>query len=177
MLETERLFLRPMNKTDVDAIFALRQDAEMMRFIREPQTKLAEAASWINLVSSLWKTEKIGLCAVFDKSTDQLIGWCGLWRLKETGATEVGYAIAKDFQKKGLASEAAARCLEYGFDRLNLDEIVAVARPENLASCRVMEKIGMKFDFTGKFYERDLAHYSISKIVWQKQNRRRTENY
>ena len=161
MLETARLFLRPMNESDVAAIYALRSDAEIMRFIRAPQMNRPDVAAWINLISSLWETEKIGLCAVFDKTSNSLIGWCGLWRLQETGETEVGYAIAKDFQKKGLASEAAAKFLEYGFDRLNLDKIVAVARPENVASCRVMEKIGMKFDGIGKYYDRDLAHYSI----------------
>ncbi len=163
MLETARLFLRPMNEGDTDAIFALRSDAEMMRYIRQPQTSRADVAAWIKLISSLWETEKIGLCAVFDKTSEKLIGWCGLWRLQETGETEVGYAIAADFQKQGLASEAAAKCLEYGFNTLNLEKIVAVARPENLASCRVMEKIGMTFDGIGYYYDRDLAHYSIFK--------------
>jgi len=168
MLETARLFLRPMNESDVDAIFTLRSDAEMMRFIREPQTNRADVAGWIYLVSSLWATDKIGLCAVFDKSSNALIGWCGLWRLRETGETEVGYAIARSFQKKGLASEAAEKCLEYGFDELNLEKIVAVARPENTASCRVMEKIGMNYDGIGRFYDCDLAHYSITRENYKK---------
>ena len=161
MFETARLFLRPLNKDDTDAIFALRRDAELMRFIREPQTKHAEAESWIKLISSLWESEKIGFCAVIDKNSNEFIGWCGLWHLKETGETEVGYAIAENFQKKGFASEAAEKFLEYGFYQLNLEKIVAVARPENKASRRVMEKIGMKYDGIGKYYDRDLAHYSI----------------
>ncbi len=168
MFETARLFLRPMNEGDVDAIFALRSDAEIMRFIRQPQTSRADVAGWVRLVSSLWTTEKIGLCAVSDKSSNQLIGWCGLWRLQETGETEVGYAIAKSFQRKGLASEAAKRCLEYGFDELYFDKIVAVARPENVASCRVMEKIGMTYDGIGRFYDRDLAHYSVRRENFKK---------
>ncbi|MDQ2747507.1 MAG: GNAT family N-acetyltransferase [Acidobacteriota bacterium] len=163
MFETERLFLRPMNDGDVDAIYVLRNDAEMMRYIREPQNSRADVANWVNLVSSRWQTERIGLCAVLDRASNQLIGWCGLWRLPESGEIEVGYAIAVDFQSKGLASEAAARCLKYGFEELNLDKIVAVARPENVASCRVMEKIGMTYDGIGRFYDRDLAHYSILK--------------
>ena len=163
MLETARLLLRPMNDGDADAIFALRSDAEIMRFIRQPQTHRADVNGWINLISSRWTTEKIGLCAVLDKVSNRTIGWCGLWRLAETGETEIGYAIATEFQKKGLASESAARCLEYGFNELNLEKIVAVARPENVASCRVMEKIGMTYDGIGRFYDRDLAHYSITR--------------
>jgi ribosomal-protein-alanine N-acetyltransferase len=162
MLETERLILRRFDENDTDAVFALRSDAEMMRFIRAPQ-KRPESVNWLKLVSSLWETEKIGFCAVIEKASGALIGWCGLWRLKETGETEIGYAIAGGFQGKGLASEAAAAFLAYGFETLKLDKIVAVAAPENAASRRVMEKLGMKFDYNGEFYGRDLVHYSITK--------------
>ena len=163
MLETERLILRKFIENDVEAIFKLRNDAEMMRFIREPQKSKAESARWINLVSSLWESEKIGFCAVVEKKSNKVIGWCGLWKLIETNEIEVGYAIAKEFWKKGFASEAAKAFLYYGFETLNLEKIAAVARPENTASRRVMEKLGMQFDYIGEFYESDLAHHSITK--------------
>lgn len=163
MLETERLSLRPFIEQDTDAIFALRKDAEIMRFIRAPQKHRIDSVNWIKLVSSLWKTDKIGLCAVVEKQSNQLIGWCGLWRLQETGETEIGYAINKNFRRRGFALEAARACLNYGFNKLNLDKIVAVTRPENVASRGVMEKLGMKFDYIGRFYDRDLARYKISK--------------
>lgn len=167
MLETERLILRPFAEKDIEAIFALRQDAEIMRYIREPQKTRAETESWIKLVSSRWKSEKIGFCAVIEKAGENLIGWCGLWRLKETGEIEVGYAVASEFQRKGYATEAAEVCLAYGFEQLNLAKIVAVTRPENSASRRVMEKIGMRYDGLGKFYGAKLAHYSIRKRDWK----------
>lgn len=162
MLETNRLILRPMNKSDIDAVFAMRSDAEIMRFIREPQGR-KEAANWIKLVSGLWETEQIGFCAVVEKQNEKTIGWCGLWRLKETDEIEVGYAIAKDFWGKGFAPEAAEKFLEYGFENLQLEKIVAVARPENAGSRRVMEKLGMKYDYIGEFYAHDLVHYTITK--------------
>jgi RimJ/RimL family protein N-acetyltransferase len=167
MLETERLALRPFVETDTDAVFALRSDGEMMRFIRAPQGR-KEAEGWIRLVSSRWTDEKIGLCAVLEKAAGQLIGWCGLWRLKETREIEIGYAIDKKLWGRGFATEAAAATLEYGFDNLELDKIVAVARPENKGSWRVMEKLGMTFDYTGEFYDRQLVHYSITRSDWQK---------
>lgn len=168
MFETERLILRPMTENDVAAVFALRKDAEIMRFIREPQKSRAEAASWIKLVSSRWESEKIGFCAVIEKESKEFVGWCGLWILKESGAIEVGYAIAQNFQHKGYATEAAEVCLAYGFEQLNLRKIVAVTRPENAASRRVMEKLGMRYDGLGRFYGLDLAHYSIKKNAWKK---------
>ncbi|MGI8470313.1 MAG: GNAT family N-acetyltransferase [Pyrinomonadaceae bacterium] len=162
MFETERLILRKIDGRDAAAIFAMRGDREMMRFIREPQNR-AETDNWIKLVSSRWQSEKIGFCAVVEKSSNEFAGWCGLWRLTETGETEIGYAVAKKFWRRGYATEAARRILQYGFDELGLDKIVAVTRPENVASRRVMEKLGMKFDYVGDFYEQDLAHYSVTK--------------
>ena len=50
MLETARLFLRPFNENDIDSVFAMRRDRDVMRFIREPQTNRAEAKSWIDLI-------------------------------------------------------------------------------------------------------------------------------
>lgn len=167
MFETERLFLLKFESGDAEAVYRMRSDADTMRFIREPQN-LEETISWLQLVSGRWETEKIGFCAVVEKSSQKLIGWCGLWRLKETGEMEVGYAINKNFWGSGYAAEAAAKFLEYGFNDLNLEEIVAVAQPENAASRRVMEKIGMLYDYTGEFYGRDLVHYSITQKEWKK---------
>lgn len=162
-LETERLLLRRFSEDDIDAVFRMRSDADVMRFIRAPQRDRKEAESWLALVSSRWETERIGFCAVIEKSANQFIGWCGLWRLKETGETEVGYALVKDFRGRGLALEASEAFLVYGFEILGLGEIVAVARPENRASRRVMERLGMTYDYTGKFYDNELVHYSITK--------------
>lgn len=176
MLETERLILRPMNEADADLVFAMRSDADVMRFIRAPQKKRSEAQGWINLVSSRWETEKIGFCAIVEKASGKFIGWCGLWRLQETKETEVGYALFKEFWGKGFAVEAAEAFLHYGFNDLNLEKIVAVANPKNAPSRRVMERLGMNYDYIGKFYERDLVHYSITKEEFFNAKTRRCED-
>ncbi len=162
MLETDRLILRPLDEKDIDAIFAMRSDPEVMRFIREPQNR-DESANWVGLVSSLWATEQIGFCAMVEKSLGKFVGWCGLWRLKETGEIEVGYAVAKEFWGKGYATEAALKFLDYAFEKLEPEKIVAVARPKNAASRRVMEKLGMDFVKTDTFYDQSLVQYAITK--------------
>ena len=176
MLETERLILRPMNETDIESVFEMRRDNEIMRFIREPVLNRDEAKNWINLISSRWSKDKIGFCSLIEKQSGKFAGWCGLWELKESGETEVGYAIAREFWGKGYASESAKAFLEYGFNKLNLEKIVAVAREENTASRRVMEKIGMQFDCIGKYYGRDLVHYSITKKKFLTQGSKAFEN-
>ena len=162
MFETDRLILRPLDKNDVDAIYRMRSDADVMRFIREPQNR-RESTDWVKLVSSRWAIERIGFCAMLEKLSGVFVGWCGIWRLKETGELEIGYAVAKEFWGRGLASEAAHAFLNYAFDELNQEKIVAVARPENAASRRVMEKLGMSLIGTGTFYEQILVQYAITK--------------
>jgi ribosomal-protein-alanine N-acetyltransferase len=161
MLETERLILRRLEDADADAIYAMRSDAEVMRYIREPQ-KRRETEKWIRLVSSRWEKDKMGFCAVIEKKSEKLIGWCGVWSLAETGEVEIGYAIEKEFWNQGLATEAAKVLLEYAFANIKTDRITAVADPENVSSRRVMEKLGMKFVRIDDFYERQLAQYAIS---------------
>lgn len=161
MLETERLLLRPLLASDADAIYALRSDAEIMRYIREPQNR-RETENWIRLVSSRWQKEKLGFCGVVEKKSGVLTGWCGVWRLSETDEVEIGYAIAKKFWRRGFATEAAEALLQYTFAQIKPDKITAVAEPENTASRRVMEKLGMKFIRTDQFYERQLVQYAIT---------------
>ncbi len=162
MLETDRLILRPLDEEDVDAIFAMRSDAEVMRFIREPQNR-DESANWVELVSSRWEKEQIGFCAILEKPSEKFVGWCGIWKLKETGELEIGYAVAKEVWGKGYATEAALKFLDYAFEKLEPEKIVAVARPENAASRRVMEKLGMDFVKTDTFYNQTLVQYAITR--------------
>lgn len=163
MFETDRLIIRHFTNEDADAVFGMRSDENVMRFIRPTQTEINEAQNWIELVSSRWQDERIGFCAVFEKASNKFIGWCGLWRLKETNEIEVGYALVKEVWGKGFASEAAGAFLDYGFNQLNLGKIVAVAHPENQASQNVMKRLGMNFDYIDEFYGMDLVHYSITK--------------
>ena len=169
MLETERLIMRPMVKDDVDEIFAMRSDKDIMRFIREPQGR-SESFDWIKLVSERWSSEKLGFCAVVEKKTDKFLGWCGVWRLQETDEMEIGYAIDKAQWGKGFATEAAERFMQYAFEELKTEKLVAVARPENTASRRVMEKLGMQFIKTGEFYNQTLVQYAINKGEYFCQN-------
>lgn len=163
MLETDRLFLRRMTNADVEYVFAMRSDKDVMRFIRSAETSRSATESWIDLISSRWERDKIGFCGVIEKSSERFAGWCGLWRLMETGEIEVGYALLKEFWGRGYAVEASEAFLDYGFEELKVEKIVAVTDPENRNSRRVMEKLGMSFDGIGHYYERELVHYSITR--------------
>ena len=74
-----------------------------------------------------------------------MIGFCGLQTLAETPEIEIGWWLARAWWGKGLATEAAREALRDGFERVGLRRVVAIAQPQNRASIRVMEKLGMKF--------------------------------
>lgn len=89
----------------------------------------------------------VHLClAILPKDTDEIIGWCGLDHLDQTKADpDLFYLLKSDYRGKGIATEAARALLDYAFTRLGLTSIHGGAAAENLASKRVMEKIGMKY--------------------------------
>jgi ribosomal-protein-alanine N-acetyltransferase len=164
MLETERLIFRPFEDADIDAIAALRSDARFMRFIKPVETR-REAAAWIRMVSRHWETENFGFWATVLKETGEVIGWSGTWKLWETNEPEIGFAIAPALWGKGLATEAASFALKYTFENRAAEKAAALTMPENAASRRVMEKLGMRFvqeRFFGS-YGLTLARYAITK--------------
>ena len=91
---------------------------------------------------------ELGLWATIYKETGQFIGRCGLLPLTIDGQreVEVAYTITRDRWGQGLGSEAAQGMLEYGFKKLNLARLICLIDPENIASQRVAEKIGMTLE-------------------------------
>ncbi len=164
MLETERLILRRFEDRDAEQIGALRADADFMRFIKTPET-LRQAQGWMRMVSQYWDTKNFGFWAIVLKQTKQVVGWNGTWTLAETGEPEIGFAIARKFGGKGLATEAARAALRFSFENRLATATVALSYPENLASRRVMEKIGMRFVEQRYFdsYGKTLVYYRITK--------------
>ena len=147
---------------DLSDLFAIRSDPEVMRFIGtgQPQS-MDQVRDSLGYVISDWEKKGFGRWAIVHKADKKLIGWCGLAFLDKTDEIEIGYGIAKEYWGRGLTTEAAAASLRYGFEELKLDRIVAVAMPENLASRRIMEKLGMRFEKTGHWYEAELVYYAI----------------
>lgn len=75
-----------------------------------------------------------------------MIGHCGLEYVVSLDEVEVNYLLAREYWGQGLATESAIAIANYGFETLQLERLVGIAKPENLASCRVMEKIGMQYE-------------------------------
>jgi RimJ/RimL family protein N-acetyltransferase len=163
-IETSRLYLRQFSMADLSDLSTIRSDPEVMRFIGTGQPhSMDQVREALGHVLSGWKQHSFGRWAVVNKADKKLMGWCGLAFLDNTEEIEIGYGIAKEYWGRGFTTEAAAASIRYGFEEMKLNRIVAVAMPENIASLRVMEKIGMKFEKTGHWYEAELVYYVIER--------------
>ncbi len=167
-LETPRLILRPFVPADLDRLAEILADPDVMRYLPggAPRTR-EQSHKTLDFITDHWEQYGFGWWAVALKTTGELIGWCGLKLVETTGETEVLYMFAQSVWGQGYASEAARASLRYGFEELKLDRVIAVAVPENLASRRVMEKIGMQYQGIAFYYNSDLACYSISRQAFE----------
>ena len=80
-----------------------------------------------------------------------IIGWCRLKYTPSKKKYDIGFRFYKEYWNVGYATEAAQACIEYGFGKLNLNKIIGRVRQENMASIRVLEKIGLHFSHYEKF--------------------------
>jgi len=142
-IETPRLILRTVTPADVEAVASCWE-------LENPPVSLEVAEQKIAWMQSNHAGNRPGkiihLClAILFKETGEFIGWCGLDHRKETDADPaLFYLLKAKYWGKGLATEAAAALLDFAFGPLELASLHAGAAPENLASKRVMEKLGMQ---------------------------------
>lgn len=155
LIETERLLLRKVNLDDKEDMFRLHSNSDVQKYTGEPLvTSVEEMEQAIR--SKIKDDEKYGYgrWVTFLKSDIQFVGWAGLKYLPEFDEIDLGYRFLPEYWGMGIATEASQAILKYGFDKLQLKRIIAIAVKENKASIKVMEKIGMKFD---KFAPYDLG--------------------
>lgn len=144
-LETERLILRPMQPTDLEALLLIFTDPKVMAaFQHDPFTR-DQMQGWLSRNLDHQQQYGYGLFSVILKTSGELIGDCGLEQMEVEGQplAELGYDFRSDYWNQGLATEAACAVREYAFHVLQLPQLISLIRVGNLASKRVAEKVGM----------------------------------
>src|SRR5215813_9418657 len=161
-IETARLLLRHFTLDDLPAFSIIRANADVMQHISTRKPQSVDEVRWvIQVIIRNWREVGFDRWAIVEKTNNQLVGWCGLNYLEDSHEVEIGYGIAREHWGKGLIPEAARATLRYGFEELGLNKIVAVAFPENHASQRVMQKLGMRYVKIAPFYDGNLVYYEI----------------
>ena len=146
-METERLIMRRWREEDRAPFAAMNADPEVMEYFPAPLTR-RESDAMIDRMERGFDEHGYGLWALEVRETGRFIGFTGLvWQRFDAPflpALEVGWRLARDAWGKGYATEAARESLRFGFDELDLEEIVSFTVPANERSRRVMERLGMR---------------------------------
>jgi RimJ/RimL family protein N-acetyltransferase len=165
-LETERLIIRSFTMDDAEAMYKVLGDPDTMRFFLIWLAKSVEnTRGFIRWVTGMERDFGYSFWAVVEKESGEVIGDCGLAPLEGEGPeVELGCDLRRDKWNKGYATEAGLACLEYGFQELNLERIVAVTHPQNLAARRALEKLGFTETGRGEHYGSEAVEYVQKKI-------------
>lgn len=146
ILETARLTLWPCTMDDVEALHAVWTDAEVRRYLWDDFViDLETAREAVQGSLEDWADYGVGLFCVALCETGGLIGFCGLRRFPPNEEWELLYGLLPAYWGQGLAVEAAQSVLHFGFSRLPVRRMSGRTDPTNLASIRVLEKLGMEY--------------------------------
>jgi len=148
VIETERLILRDWREADVEPFIRRTNTAAVMRWLGGEQTEAAMRESITNRFMR-WQEERGFTFWVVERQADgELLGFCGI-KIADAegspieGAYEVGWRLREDAWGRGYAKEAAVASLDYAFDNLGADRVVAITFPGNEPSWGLMERLGM----------------------------------
>ncbi len=149
ILETDRLKLREIEKTDLDTFHTILSNPETMSFYPTPYSR-SDTQHFIEKNIERYESIGCGLWAIILKSGNRLIGDCGITIQNIDGVDEyeIGYHLHKNYWGNGFATEAAKAVKRYGFNHLNLQKLCSYMAADHLSSRMVAERNGMKLEKT-----------------------------
>jgi [ribosomal protein S5]-alanine N-acetyltransferase len=164
IIKTSRLIIRQFIPEDWSNVYEMNSDPEVIKMIGNGKLRSYEdehKAFQEKIINYL--NAEFGVWAVIREIDNGFIGTCNLSPAKDTNEIMVGYRLMKKFWGCGYATEISQALIEYGFAKLNLKRIVGLTNLENIASQRVLEKSGLKFEKEGRYYDWDMKYFSINK--------------
>lgn len=161
-IETNRTHLRLFTPDDLNDLAIIFQKPQVMKYLGlngEPMSKAETETAMLSMIAH-WKRRNFGRWAVISKESGKLIGCAGLRSYEDIA--ELVYLIDEPFWGRGLATEIALASLDFGFKIHKFERIIAFARPDNQASQKVMEKIGMRLIEKSNIFEVFVVQYEIT---------------
>ncbi|KQI72232.1 guanosine monophosphate synthetase [Loktanella sp. 5RATIMAR09] len=163
---TERLRMEPFAIGHAPALNAINNEPQVMEFLTfgKPETP-DETLTKIHLVRERWETLNFGWWALIRRDTEDIIGAACLQHVANDpdAPLEIGWRLTETATGSGYATEAGKAAATYGFETIGLDQIIAVAHQKNIASHRVMERIGMRFRGVETHYNEPCKTYVLEK--------------
>ena len=167
-LITQRLILRNLTREDAPALAHILGDPEVMRFSVRGVMSERDTRAFIEHCQASYQTQGFGPWAVIERSSSTLLGFCGLNAERVDGADEIelGYRLAPEWWGKGLATQAAHAALSHSFDVLKLKAVIAIVEPANVASVRVIQKLGFEHYVHSQYHRRGVRIYRMTAQEW-----------
>ena len=166
LLETKRLIIKIPTSEDLEDQHVLQSDPDVMRYIAKGVRDREEVKASLARMISHQQKHGFSLGSVFEKETGKFVGRAGLvyLALDDTQPDiEIGYALLKEYWEKGYATELTHALIQWGFSHLSVNKLVAVTRPENEKSKRVLEKAGMQYVGMDQYHGVDVERYEINR--------------
>jgi len=135
--------------TDLDPLFTLYQDPEIRKYFPDGVLNYEDTRDELEWhMHGHPKYPELGLWATIHKDSGKFIGRCGLlpWEIETKLEIEIAYLLDKNFWHQGLATEAAQAIMQHGFEKLHYNRLICLIGPENIASQKVAERIGMTLE-------------------------------
>jgi ribosomal-protein-alanine N-acetyltransferase len=157
--------MRPVQSSDLDALAAIWADPEVTRFLPSRGVPTPKEGAEKSLASFIehWEKRGYGIWAIVENASSEMIGYCGLRYLGELNEVEVLYGLAKAYWERRITTQAVKASISYGFNVANLDRIIAMALPDNQASRRVIENVGLQYEKQVHMFNLDVFYYSITR--------------
>lgn len=168
VLKTSRLRLEPITDAHFDGLFALNSDPAVMRYITGKPDTREDTLAMIERVKARWSEFGFSWWSLIEQRTGEIIGAGCIQHLGRDpdNPLEIGWRLRMDKWGQGFASEAARCMAGFAFETLNAELLCAVCHPENHASSRVMERLGMRYKGEEVWYDMDTTVYEMTRAEW-----------
>ena len=164
IFETERLSVRQyVFEADAENFFLLNSDEEVMRYIRATKSKEDCDAFLKQNIESYKINPLMGRWGAYDRSTGKFVGSFAFIPVEETNDSQLGYAFLKENWGKGYATELMREGIKHVFNKTALNEVYGITESANIASQKVLLKVGFTFDKTYSKDSRELLSYILKR--------------
>lgn len=163
-ITTARTVLRAFGVGDDTCLHEILLNPNVLRYFppSEPPS-LAKVQRLVERQQKHWEEHGFGWWVLALRDSDRLIGWCGLNFLPETDEVELKYLLAQEFWGRGFATEASRASLEHALTHTELDSLIGLVHPKNVASQRVLEKVGMSFLDRKEYFGMECLRYVVQR--------------
>jgi RimJ/RimL family protein N-acetyltransferase len=165
-LLTERLALRTWRPADVVDYIEMNRNPDMAAYT---SASTAEAAIWSMFAFQIghWALRGYGMWVLEDRQSGKFVGRGGLYEEWGWPGLEVAWTVRRDLWGRGLATEAGAAALGFAFDTVGRDRVISLIHPDNAASIRVAEKLGLTHSHRERVHGQTQAIYAITRAEWE----------